>query len=50
MASSGACRYGQFELSVKPATNALDAFEHPYVCRVAWPGVDYRLAALRDTA
>jgi hypothetical protein len=39
----------QFELSVEPAANALDAFEHPYAY-AAWRGVDYRLADLRDAA
>ena len=39
----------QFELSVEPGTNALDAFEHPYAY-AAWRGVDHRLADLRDAA
>jgi hypothetical protein len=39
----------QFELSVEPGTNALDAFEHPYAY-AAWRGVDYRLADLRNAA
>ena len=39
----------QFELSVEPAANALDTFEHPYAY-AAWPGVDHRLADLRDAA
>jgi hypothetical protein len=39
----------QFELSVEPGANALDAFEHPYAY-AAWRGVDYRLADLRDAA
>jgi hypothetical protein len=39
----------QFDLSVEPGANALDAFEHPYAY-VAWRGVDYRLADLRDAA
>jgi hypothetical protein len=39
----------QFELSVEPGVNALDAFEHPYAY-AAWRGVDYRLADLRDAA
>jgi hypothetical protein len=43
-------RYGdQFELSVEPGTNALDAFEHPYAY-AAWRGVDYRLEDLRRAA
>jgi hypothetical protein len=39
----------QFELSVEPGANALDAFEHPYAY-AAWRGVDYRLADLRLAA
>ena len=39
----------QFELSVEPGTNALDAFEHPYAY-AAWRGVDYRLEDLRKAA
>jgi hypothetical protein len=39
----------QFELSVEPGTNALDAFEHPYAY-AAWRGVDYRLEDLRRAA
>jgi hypothetical protein len=39
----------QFELSVEPGADALDAFEHPYAY-AAWRGVDYRLADLRDAA
>jgi hypothetical protein len=39
----------QFELSVEPGINALDAFEHPYAY-AAWRGVDYRLADLRQAA
>ena len=39
----------QFELSVEPGTNALDAFEHPYAY-AAWRGVDYRLADLKLAA
>ena len=39
----------EFELSVEPGGNALDAFEHPYAY-AAWRGVDYRLADLRDAA
>jgi hypothetical protein len=39
----------QFELSVEPAADALDAFEHPYAY-AAWRGVDHRLADLRDAA
>jgi hypothetical protein len=35
----------QFELSVEPAADALDTFEHPYAY-AAWRGVDYRLADL----
>jgi hypothetical protein len=38
----------QFELSVEPGTNALDAFEHPYAY-AAWRGVDYRRSP-SDTA
>ena len=43
------CNDDQFELSVEPGANALDAFEHPYAY-AAWRGVDYRLADLRDAA
>ena len=43
------CNDDQFELSVEPGTNALDAFEHPYAY-AAWRGVDHRLADLRDAA
>ena len=43
------CNDDQFELSVEPGTNALDAFEHPYAY-AAWRGIDYRLADLRDAA
>ena len=39
----------QFELSVEPGANALDAFEHPYAY-AAWRGVDYRLSDLRRAA
>jgi hypothetical protein len=39
----------QFEVSVDPDGNALDAFEHPYAY-AAWRGVDYRLPDLRDAA
>jgi hypothetical protein len=39
----------QFELSVDPGANALDAFEHPYAY-AAWRGVDYRLADRRLAA
>jgi hypothetical protein len=39
----------QFELSVEPAADALDTFEHPYAY-AAWRGIDYRLADLRDAA
>jgi hypothetical protein len=39
----------QFEVSVEPGTNALDAFEHPYAY-AAWRGIDYRLADLRLAA
>jgi hypothetical protein len=39
----------QFELSVEPGANALDAFEHPYAY-AAWRGVDYRLADLKLAA
>jgi hypothetical protein len=39
----------QFELSVEPGANALDAFEHPYAY-AAWRGVDYRLADQRLAA
>ena len=39
----------QFELSVEPAADALDTFEHPYAY-AAWRGVDHRLADLRDAA
>ena len=39
----------QFEVSVEPAGNALDAFEHPYAY-AARQGVDYRLANLRAAA
>jgi hypothetical protein len=39
----------QFELSLEPGTNALDAFEHPYAY-AAWRGVDYRLEDLRKAA
>ena len=39
----------QFELSVEPGANALDAFEHPYAY-AAWRGVDYRLGDLRHAA
>jgi hypothetical protein len=39
----------EFELSVEPGGDALDAFEHPYA-NAAWRGVDYRLADLRDAA
>jgi hypothetical protein len=39
----------QFEVSVEPDDNALDAFEHPYAY-AAWRGVDYRIANLRDAA
>jgi hypothetical protein len=38
-----------FELSVEPAADALDTFEHPYAY-AAWAGVDHRLADLRDAA
>jgi hypothetical protein len=39
----------QFELSVEPGANALDAFEHPYAY-AAWRGVDYRIADRRRAA
>jgi hypothetical protein len=39
----------QFELSVEPAADALDTFEHPYAY-AAWRGVDHRLADLRAAA
>ena len=39
----------QFELSVEPAANALDTFEHPYAY-AALRGVDHRLGAVRDAA
>jgi hypothetical protein len=39
----------QFELSVEPGANALDAFEHPYAY-AAWRGIDYRLADPRLAA
>ena len=39
----------EFELSLEPGVNALDAFDHPYAY-AAWCGVDYRLADLRAAA
>jgi hypothetical protein len=39
----------QFELSVEPGANALDAFEHPYAY-AAWRGVDDRLGDRSDAA
>ena len=39
----------QFELSVEPAADALNAFEHPYAY-AAWRGVDYRLGDQRRAA
>jgi hypothetical protein len=39
----------QFELSVEPAADALDTFEHAYAY-AAWRGLDYGLADLRDAA
>ena len=39
----------QFEVSVEPDGNALDAYEHPSAY-AAWRGVDYRLADLRAAA
>ena len=37
------CNDDEFELSVEPGANGLDAFEHPYAY-AAWRGVDCRLA------
>ena len=39
----------QFELSVEPAADALDTFEHPYAY-AAWRGIEYRSAELRRAA
>jgi hypothetical protein len=39
----------EFELSLEPGVNALDAFDHPYAY-AAWRGVDYRIADLRAAA
>ncbi len=39
----------EFELSVEPAADALNTFEHPYAY-AAWRGVDHRLADLKDAA
>jgi hypothetical protein len=39
----------QFEVSVEPDGNALDAYEHPYAY-AAWRGVEYGLSDLRDPA
>jgi|1185.fasta_scaffold1294110_2 hypothetical protein len=39
----------QFEPCVEPAADGLDTFEYAYAC-VAWRGVNYRLADLRDAA
>ena len=39
----------QFELSVEPAADALNAFEHPHAY-AAWRGVEHRLGDLRDAA
>jgi hypothetical protein len=36
----------QFELSVRPALNPLDAYKHPYAYAV-WRGVDYQNTQLQ---
>jgi hypothetical protein len=39
----------QFELTLEPGTNVLDAFEHPYAY-AAWCGIDYQQAELPNAA
>jgi hypothetical protein len=39
----------QFELLVEPDANPIDVYEHPYAY-VAWRGIDYRTADVRQAA